>query len=74
VPYSGSLAASGATAPYAYAITAGSLPSGVVLSSGGIFSGAPKKAAGGKTYAFTVRATDNNGCTGTRSYSLAIAK
>ncbi len=69
-----SVSASGGTAPYSYAITAGALPTGMSLSSGGILSGTPT--AGG-TFTFKVRATDSSGgtgpFTGTQSYSLNIA-
>jgi hypothetical protein len=45
----------------------GSLPTGLSLSSGGVFSGTASRAG---TFAFLVTATDGNGYQGTRSYSL----
>ncbi|MXV17052.1 YDG domain-containing protein [Hufsiella ginkgonis] len=71
--YSGSVTASGGTAPYTYAITAGALPAGLSLASNGTLSGTPT--AGG-SFNFTVTATDNSTgtgpYTGSRSYSLTV--
>ena len=67
--YSATLSASGGTGPYTFAPTAGALPAGLTLSSGGVLSGTPT--AGG-TFNFAVTATDNGGYTGTRAYSLAV--
>ncbi|MCZ8324668.1 MAG: putative Ig domain-containing protein [Sphingomonadaceae bacterium] len=68
--YSQTLTASGGAAPYSYAVTAGSLPSGLALSSGGVISGT-SYAVG--SHNFTVTATDANGQTGARAYELTIA-
>jgi hypothetical protein len=54
--YSATLTASGGTVPYSWAITSGSLPTGLSLSSGGTVSGTPS-AAGSST--FTVEVTDS---------------
>jgi hypothetical protein len=62
-----SITASGGTAPYAYAVTAGALPDGLTLDSDGTLHGTPT--AGG-SFTFTVTATDDNGCTGTIEYTL----
>lgn len=71
--YSQSLSASGGTAGYSFAITAGALPPGLSLS-GGTLSGTP--VAGG-TFNFTVSATDSSTgsgpYTGSRAYSVLIA-
>jgi hypothetical protein len=71
--YSQALSASGGTAPYTYAITAGALPNGLSLSSSGTIAGTP--AANG-TFNFTVTATDASAApgpySGSRSYSLVI--
>ena len=72
--YSQALSASGGTAPYAYAITAGALPSGLSLNlSNGTIAGTPT--ANG-TFNFTVTATDASTApgpySGARSYSLLI--
>ncbi|TIQ37119.1 MAG: autotransporter domain-containing protein [Mesorhizobium sp.] len=72
--YSTAIAASGGTSPYTFAISAGSLPAGLTLSSAGTLSGTPT--AGG-TFNFTVRATDTSGApgpfSGTQDYSLTVA-
>ncbi|HEY1128618.1 MAG TPA: putative Ig domain-containing protein [Roseateles sp.] len=66
--------ASGGVAPYTYAVTAGSLPAGLTLSSSGTLSGTPT--AGG-TFNFTVTATDSSTGTGpaagSKAYSLTVA-
>lgn len=67
--YTQALAATGGTAPYKFAVTAGSLPTGLSLSGAGAFSGTAS-AAGSST--FTVTATDANGSTGTIQYTLAV--
>ncbi|GAB3346948.1 putative Ig domain-containing protein [Lysobacter tyrosinilyticus] len=68
--YSQTLTGSGGTAPYTFAVTAGALPAGLTLASGGVLSGTPT--AGG-TFNFTVTATDSTSATGTRAYSLTVA-
>jgi hypothetical protein len=70
-PYSQAVTATGGTAPYTYAVTAGALPAGLVLDPNtGLISGTPT--AGG-TFSFTITATDSNGCTGSRAYTLSSA-
>lgn len=54
--YSATISASGGIAPYTYIPTAGALPPGISLSSGGTLSGTPT--AGG-TFTFTITATDS---------------
>lgn len=72
--YNGALTASGGTAPYTYAVTTGSLPTGVTLSQAGVLSGTPT--AGG-AFAFSVTATDASTGAGpfsiTSAYELAVA-
>ena len=68
--YDQTVTASGGTAPYAYSITAGALPSGLTLDSAtGQISGTPTTDG---TYSFVVTATDENGCTGSQFYSVSI--
>ncbi len=69
IAYSQPLTASGGTAPYTFAVTGGTLPQGLELSAAGVISGTPEAEGS----AFTVTATDANGCVGTRSYTLTIA-
>ncbi|TXI03187.1 MAG: hemagglutinin [Rhizobium sp.] len=72
--YSGTVTASGGTGSYSYAVTAGALPDGMTLSTGGGLSGTPT--AGG-SFNFTITATDSSTGTGpfsgSRAYSLTIA-
>jgi len=67
--YSQTATATGGTGPYTFALTAGSLPPGMVLTSAGTIMGTPAIAG---PYNFTVTATDANRCTGNRVYSLTI--
>ena len=64
------LTATGGVASYTYALASGSLPAGLTLTAGGMITGTPTSAVG--TYSFAVTATDANGCTGMRSYSIDI--
>jgi hypothetical protein len=69
-PYAQSLTASGGTAPYAYAITTGALPSGLTVDAEtGTISGTPNASG---NFGFTLTATDANGVAGTKSYTLTI--
>lgn len=67
--YNQNISASGGTPPYSFAITSGSLPAGLSLSSGGVISGTPSASG---TSNFTVTATDSNHCTGNQAYSVTI--
>lgn len=71
VPYSQTISASGGNPPYTYAVTSGSLPPGLTLSSGGVLSGTPTKssAVGRPTsYSFTVTGTDSGSGSGSQAY------
>ena len=67
--YSQSLSATGGTAPYAWTVTSGQLPTGLSLSSSGAITGTPT--AGG-TYSFTVKAADSGSGTATQTLSIFI--
>jgi hypothetical protein len=67
IPYSQTLSASGGTAPYTWAITSGSLPPGLALSSGGVLSGTPTQSG---FYTFSVTATDSLSLSASYTYSL----
>lgn len=70
VAYSQTITASAGTAPYSYAVTAGTLPGGLALdASSGSISGRPT--ADGD-FRFTVTATDANGASGQASYELNV--
>jgi hypothetical protein len=68
-PYNQPILLSGGTAPYTFGVT-GSLPSGVILNSGGMLTGTP---SGTGTYSFTVSVTDNAGASASASYSVYIS-
>jgi hypothetical protein len=63
------LAATGGIAPYTYALTSGSLPAGMNLSTGGVLSGTPT--APGAT-SFTVSAMDSEGTPDTVNLPLVM--
>jgi hypothetical protein len=63
------ITASGGSPSYSYAVTSGTLPTGLTLSSGGVLSGTPSVAG---SYNFTITATDGNSCTGNLAYSQTI--
>jgi hypothetical protein len=68
--YSTTLAATGGTSPYTWALIPGStLPAGLSLSTRGVISGTPT--ANG-TKSFTVEVTDNVGATADKTFSLTI--
>jgi hypothetical protein len=69
--YNRTVVASGGTGPYLYTVVAGSLPTGFALSAGGQLTGVPTATG---VFAFSVRATDSNGCATTRAYSLQLAE
>ena len=69
VIYNQTLSATGGTAPYTFTVVAGMLPNGLTLSGAGVLNGTPTLAG---TFNFTVQATDVTGCSGTRTYSVAI--
>jgi len=70
VAYNQTLAATGGTGAKTWAISSGTLPTGLSLnSSTGAITGTPTAAG---TSNFTVRATDTVGATGTKALSIAI--
>jgi hypothetical protein len=69
VAYNQTLAATGGTGTYAWSVSAGTLPAGLSLSSGGVISGTPTTA---NTYSFTVQAV-SGGSTDTQALSIIIS-
>ncbi len=74
-PYSATLDASGGTAPYSWTVTAGSLPSGLNLSSNGVIAGTPSNQG---RYNATLQVTDSTlptpqETTATLSFSVSPA-
>ena len=64
------LAANGGVQPYAWSISAGSLPDGLTLSSGGHVSGTPTSGGG---FSFTVQVADAGGSAAALPGTIAIA-
>jgi hypothetical protein len=70
LPLSIQFEAEDGTAPYTWDLAEGSeLPDGLALSSGGLLTGAATTAG---SYAFTVRAIDDDGCRGIKAYALEV--
>ena len=71
VPYAQAITAAGGTAPYTFAVTAGTLPPGLTLGPiTGLLAGTPTS---GGHYAFTITATDANGCVGSMGCSAVMS-
>jgi len=67
--YSQTLAASGGKTPYTWARSAGTLPTGLSISTSGVISGTPSAAG---TFSFTVRVTDAAATAVTKSLSITV--
>ncbi|MCX6878885.1 MAG: M6 family metalloprotease domain-containing protein, partial [Verrucomicrobia bacterium] len=67
--YSQTFAATGGTTPYTWAISAGTLPAGLTLSTAGVLSGTPTAAV---VASFTVKVTGANSLFSTKDFSLTI--
>jgi hypothetical protein len=68
--YDQTLQTTGGTPPYTFSVHSGALPTGLALAPTGAVSGVPTAAG---DFAFSVDATDANGCTATASYTLGVA-
>ena len=68
--YSQTLSATGGTTPYAWSLSAGALPAGLNLSSGGVISGTVGTTA--STQTFTVQVADADGVTATQSLTITV--
>ena len=70
VAYSQFITASGGATPYSFAVTSGALPTGLSLNgSTGEIAGTPSMMG---SYSFGITVTDNNGCTGSTSYTVSV--
>ncbi len=71
VAYSNTLAVTGGTGPFTWAVSSGTLPPGLSLNaSTGVLSGTPTSVG---LYSFTVKVTDSFGLTATQNLSLSVA-
>lgn len=69
VAYAATITATTGATPYTFAVTAGALPTGVTLASGGALSGTPSVNG---AFNFTVTVTAANGLTGSKAFALTI--
>jgi subtilisin family serine protease len=69
-PYSTTLAASGGTPPYRWALTGGGVPAGLAVGADGVVSGTPTASG---TWTFTVTVTDAAGSSGSATLQLPTA-
>ena len=72
VAYSQNLAATGGTAPYTWAMTVGTLPAGLSMSTAGAITGTPT-AATTAAVAITVQVKDANGTTADKALTIAVS-
>lgn len=68
-PYSFTLSAIGGQPPYAWSLAAGSLPSGLTLSTNGVLNGTPSAAG---TASFDIQVTDTNHQSSVSTFSLTV--
>jgi hypothetical protein len=69
--YNQTITAAGGVTPYSFSVSNGTLPSGLTFNATtGVLSGTPTT---GGTFAFTLKATGQGGCFGTRSYVVQVA-
>ena len=69
VAYSVTLTATGGTSPYAWSVSAGTLPAGLTLSTAGVLSGTPTTSG---PASFTVKVTDAAAQTSTAAMQISI--
>jgi hypothetical protein len=67
--YSQAISTTGGTGADTFAVTTGTLPTGITMTSTGVFSGTPTATG---TFTFTVTATDSVAATATKSYTVVI--
>ena len=68
-PYTATFVAAGGIGDYTYALQSGALPAGLAIAEDGSLTGTPTQYG---TFEFTVIATDEEGFTGTRAYTLTV--
>jgi hypothetical protein len=70
VNYTGNLAGTTPSGSYTFSVESGALPPGLVLDN--LFAALVGKPTTAGSYQFTLKATRNNGCMGTRAYTVTI--
>jgi hypothetical protein len=68
--YLNNMVGSGGTPPYTYAVTGGSLPTGLSMSSAGLISGTPSAAG---PFSWTTTVTDSIGATGSQVCGITVS-
>lgn len=69
VPYATALNAAGGTPTYTYAVTEGTLPTGLTMNMFGVITGTPTDVG---TYSFIITVTDNYGFTKSITYTTSV--
>jgi hypothetical protein len=72
IAYSKTLTVSGGSGTNTFALTSGSLPTGLTLSSGGVISGTPAAGTAG-SYSFTITVTDSLGDHSSSTFALLVS-
>jgi len=67
--YTNNVTASGGPAPFSFAVTSGSVPTGLTFNNDGTWNGTPTASG---TFNFTVTATAASGCTGSQAYTVLV--
>ncbi|MEP6483087.1 MAG: ice-binding family protein [Rudaea sp.] len=70
VPYDQTLTAAGGAGPYTFAVTSGTMPPGLSVSTAGVISGSPTSAG---SYSFGVTATGANTCAGIQAIRVIVS-
>ncbi|HET6934802.1 MAG TPA: putative Ig domain-containing protein [Candidatus Angelobacter sp.] len=73
VPYSTTLQASGGISPFTWSLTAGSLPAGLSLSSGGVISGTPTTASASTSFSVTAKDSASPAQSTTQTLAIHVA-
>ena len=68
--YDQTITVEGSSDSFGFAVTGGSLPDGLTLSSDGVISGSPSAAG---SFTFTITATNATGCAGSREYTISFS-
>ena len=70
--YQATLTSSGGTGPFTWAVTSGSLPSGLAMSSSGVITGTVASTVGTGNYSFTVKVSDSKGASFSNTMTIGV--